>query len=618
MKIRLMVLVLGAFVGAGLSVPSLASADAIGELQARIKALMEQVASLTKQLQELQGTVSGGTAEARHRVCDALSRPLSLGARGEDVSKLQEFLRDQGYLDSEPTGYFGALTRTAIGEWQTAEGIAAGGSLGIVGPLTRERVKSWCAKPNARLSASPRAGNAPLTVEFSTWLSGFRAPDPSHVIDFGDGSREAATSCNAPLDGCVAPGVNRHTYASNGTYKARLIEVRANPAGETVLATAKIKVGQTGACTKEYRPVCGAKPVVCITAPCNPVPTTYGNECEMAASGASYLYSGVCRTETADPGSDPMCKSWYDGCNTCSRQEPGAPGMCTLRACIGGTEQKAYCTAYFSSGDNKAPVISSFSGPTTLAVNEVGEWRIDASDPEDGPLSYSIFWGDEVLKYQDALMASAGAEASFTQSSAFTHRYASAGTYKVRVAVRDRYGLTAEASATVRVGASVSCRGFNEKGDAYKEYSEGEKANCIPEGAGKACIADAAFVCRGGVWKREGGLPTACTMEYAPVCGMVTEYNTCQPTATTMCAAWASKTYEKTFSNKCMLNAAGATFLYTGECRNVCANAGQTYVEGDRLNCLTSADGVGGSCVSDAYYVCRGGTWKVEGTLPAY
>ncbi|MEM2138023.1 MAG: hypothetical protein QW568_02955, partial [Candidatus Anstonellaceae archaeon] len=44
---------------------------------------------------------------------------------------------------------------------------------------------------------------------------------------------------------------------------------------------------------------------------------------------------------------------------------------------------------------NRAPAISSFSPPSSLKVGETGTWKITASDPEGGSLSYSILWGDE-------------------------------------------------------------------------------------------------------------------------------------------------------------------------------------------------------------------------------
>ena len=41
----------------------------------------------------------------------------------------------------------------------------------------------------------------------------------------------------------------------------------------------------------------------------------------------------------------PSCKAWNDGCNSCSRNTPGAPAACTMRACFAAG--KGYCIAYF-------------------------------------------------------------------------------------------------------------------------------------------------------------------------------------------------------------------------------------------------------------------------------
>ncbi len=51
---------------------------------------------------------------------------------------------------------------------------------------------------------------------------------------------------------------------------------------------------------------------------------------------------------------------------------------------------------------NQPPVISGVSGPTTLRVGETGTWTVQASDPENGTLSYSVIWGDEPVVPQVA------------------------------------------------------------------------------------------------------------------------------------------------------------------------------------------------------------------------
>ena len=58
---------------------------------------------------------------------------------GGDVSTLQDFLQSQGYLNSEPTGYFGLLTQAAAKAFQSASGIL---NSGYVGPITRGKINT--------------------------------------------------------------------------------------------------------------------------------------------------------------------------------------------------------------------------------------------------------------------------------------------------------------------------------------------------------------------------------------------------------------------------------------------------------------------------------------------
>lgn len=59
---------------------------------------------------------------------------LSTGMSGQDVMELQQRLKDEGYLNVTPTGYFGPLTFSAVKAYQSANGLP---STGYVGPLTR-------------------------------------------------------------------------------------------------------------------------------------------------------------------------------------------------------------------------------------------------------------------------------------------------------------------------------------------------------------------------------------------------------------------------------------------------------------------------------------------------
>jgi hypothetical protein len=78
--------------------------------------------------------------------CFNLLTDLSIGY-SDDVSnptegviyKLQVFLANEGYLKSEPTGYFGVLTHAAAKAFQKANGLP---QTGFVGPMTREVIKN--------------------------------------------------------------------------------------------------------------------------------------------------------------------------------------------------------------------------------------------------------------------------------------------------------------------------------------------------------------------------------------------------------------------------------------------------------------------------------------------
>lgn len=94
---------------------------------------------------------------------------------------------------------------------------------------------------------------------------------------------------------------------------------------------------------------------------------------------------------------------------------------------------------------NTPPSTSGVSSPTVLHIGETGTWTVSASDRGNGPLTYSVNWGDQT---GSPLVADA---TDFVQTATFTHSYASAGTYTVRFMVKDTDGLSNSASVTVHV-----------------------------------------------------------------------------------------------------------------------------------------------------------------------
>jgi PKD repeat protein len=534
-----------------------------------IEDLQNQVASLLKQINAMQGqtqvstSVSGSasvSSPVQYRVCNLLNRNLSMGARGDDVSGLQEFLQGQGYLSVNPTGYFGALTSRAVAQWQSSQGVSA---IGSFGPLSRGKLMSWCGGGNtssSNLQASVTSGNAPLAVDFTT--SGNIVDDGFYSVNFGDGQTSNMTKGSCVGIAAIQGGQGgircsynvSHTYTSDGTYTAQLnyggcgssacdAAIRPRTVGSVT-----ITVGTNSSQgSLQADPQSGAAPlstnftfhptsengtyhidygdgsseqmttqqIYCIRAPCiSPAVSSHtyssaGTYDVVVSPYIACMYSNprcmiavmpLAKTSVTVTGSGSTCKPVTYMPILCPNGQAAQPQH-DQNGCITGYQ----CT---SSTGNQPPVISGISGPTTLAIGAAGTWSVQASDPENGSLNYSITWGDENAYAPTS--AAMGANASFMQNSTFTHSYSSAGTYTVSVTVRDASGQSAQASTNVQVGSAV-----------------------------------------------------ACTMEYAPVCGQMPA-PTCP--AGSMCPMYMPA--PKTYSNRCMMNAAGANFLYSGACTN--------------------------------------------------
>ncbi len=97
---------------------------------------------------------------------------------------------------------------------------------------------------------------------------------------------------------------------------------------------------------------------------------------------------------------------------------------------------------------SQAPVIKTVDGPANLNVDQEGTWTLNAYDPKDTSLSYSVNWGDE-----GSVMSLLRTKKSdpFVQTSTFSHTYAEAGTYTIVFTAKNEAGLKTESKATVKV-----------------------------------------------------------------------------------------------------------------------------------------------------------------------
>jgi peptidoglycan hydrolase-like protein with peptidoglycan-binding domain len=128
-----------------------AYATTIAELQAQLKVLMAQLASMQTGTSTAAPLLSTGSAQANGAAaCPNLSRNLTRGSRDTDVTQLQQFLVSQKLLATDAaTGLFGPLTEAAVKKFQCktmnlCAGSPASNGYGAVGARTRVAITASC------------------------------------------------------------------------------------------------------------------------------------------------------------------------------------------------------------------------------------------------------------------------------------------------------------------------------------------------------------------------------------------------------------------------------------------------------------------------------------------
>src|SRR3989344_1286398 len=116
----------GAALAFGSFVPMVGAVTTAAELQARINALLAQLA-----------TLQGGTATTT-TAC-SFTRSLTMSSTGADVTCLQNYLTGTGHFTfaGGATGSFGSITKAAVAAWQAANGVAP--AVGYFGPISQAR-----------------------------------------------------------------------------------------------------------------------------------------------------------------------------------------------------------------------------------------------------------------------------------------------------------------------------------------------------------------------------------------------------------------------------------------------------------------------------------------------
>ena len=117
---------------------------------------------------------------------------------------MQKYLEEKGHLASEPTGFFGVLTTTAVISFQNANGIVP--ASGYVGAETKAKIKEVSCvsllplEPNENPALKdfevPTDFHAGQVAHFNFNANDKDGDDLFWSVDFGDGETETLAACS--------------------------------------------------------------------------------------------------------------------------------------------------------------------------------------------------------------------------------------------------------------------------------------------------------------------------------------------------------------------------------------------------------------------------------------
>lgn len=157
----------------------------------------------------------------------AYTQDLSVGDNGDDVTALQSFLIDNGFLNvPNPTGHFGPLTAAALASWQASENLPA---TGYFGPLSRADIEASGGSDNTN---DATAIAAPSDDSTTTSVPTPAPETPASIPTYfgggggGGGGGNSAPPAVAPTP-ASAPSISL-TNPANNTISSSSITVTAN------------------------------------------------------------------------------------------------------------------------------------------------------------------------------------------------------------------------------------------------------------------------------------------------------------------------------------------------------------------------------------------------------
>src|SRR3989344_3190609 len=414
-------------------------------------------------------------------------RDRDINKNGE-VSTLQDFLQSKGYLNSEPTGYFGLLTFKAVKDFQKANDISP---TGYVGPITRAKIKALtCDDMNPSTPSitvlSPNGGEVYTAGQQITvkWRSVNNPYTPKHVAvmlyddnagysngysyylsgnlynNVGSPDTGSLTANLPPLDHISVNSGDPVKFKPGNNFKIR---VSMYPVEYTSYKDSSDNYFtiNSGTVDPNLPPGCTSATGYSMTTglPCYVETVSVTSLTSTSAVLNGYLFRSIPTNVNFayyKPGTPQIDTQSVLQMNngpfsaTVSNLTPNT--LYYFYACATTCARRLEFTTPPSTG---GPVISGVSGPQSLNVGQQGTWTIKASDKSNGTLNYSIIWGDEIYPLSSTA-SNLSIKETRSQSATFTHTYNGGGTYSPKFTVTNESGQSASASLSVNVGTETS------------------------------------------------------------------------------------------------------------------------------------------------------------------
>jgi hypothetical protein len=373
--------------------------------------------------------------------CVSLSRTMSYGSRGSDVTQLQRFLVSQNYPGGGSwmiTGTFGPATQTAVRNFQQQNGLSISGS---VDSATRNAVNQVSCYGSSSYNYSNASSQSYLPYQYSN--TSYAAPsyaytNPSYQYQYPTytPTQTYGNSTNSyyPYQNCSTYNSGYNSgYMYGNSYNCGNQNNQNNSYSQLSIYSVSPNSGAIGSTVTVYG---------------NGFTST-GNTVRIGAFVVNNLTSIDGRSLSFTIPTVPQAYAYY-GYNS-QQYALGTYGLTVTNS--SGYTSNSISFTITGYGQTASPTITSVNGPATIGVGQVGTWTVVINNPSSNYATVSVNWGD-VSTYAQASQQQSYSQG--VQTITFTHAYNVQGAFTPTFTVTNGNGPAANSSLSVTVTGSGS------------------------------------------------------------------------------------------------------------------------------------------------------------------